>query len=220
MSLRPVVSSPVSSPFSFGYPLLLVMALMAAPGLATGQGMPGGMGSGRGGGRRHGGGSPSRGDADQRRVVADSMMERRGFAAFVLDHAQALVLTAAQRVTLDSINTAFHVGADTLRPQLDSLRTQNARAIAALTAPGVPRTAGDSLSTTQRDSLVRRRHLIGTLLTSLGTLEQDTRTRSLALLTVEQRQQIATFEQIQRGGGGPRSGGSPDGTSRPDHRRE
>lgn len=129
-----------------------------------------------------------------------------------------------QRATLDSINTAFHASVDTLRPQLEILRTQNARAIATLTAPGVPRTAGDTLSTVQRDSLISRRRLIGPLLTLLGTLEQDTRVRSLAVLTVEQRQQIATFEQTQCDSAG-KDAGSPDGrgtggTSRPTRHHE
>ena len=87
----------VSTPLWRGRCLLLAVVLTATPRLAVGQGMPGGMnggmggmgqGGGGGGGRRHAsGGRQSHPDADQRRTAADSIMEQRGFAAFVLDHA-------------------------------------------------------------------------------------------------------------------------------------
>ncbi len=185
--------------------LFLATILVATPHIATGQGMPGGMGGGmgRGGGRRHGGHTGQSGqDADRHRAMADSIMEQRGFAAFVLDHAQALTLTPDQRLSLDSISTAFHTSADTLRPQLDSLRAQNTRALSALFAPGVSHTAGDSLSTIQRDSLIQRRKAISAVLLALRTLEQDTRTRTLATLTPEQRTQVTTFERMQHEAGG------------------
>lgn len=188
------------------------MVLFAIPVVAAGQGMGGGGMGGMGGGR-HGGGRRSSGDSASSRpdpAAVQAAMERHGFAALLLDHRAALQLTDSQVVALTGIQSEFQAQTATTSSQLDSLRAANKLTVQQVTVNH------DTLTASQRDTVVRRRDLIAEDLARIRDLQQQSKQRAIALLTSVQQQQATTLEQQAEQGVGNngRSGSGKHGGQR------
>ena len=183
---------------------LLIALLIAAPTVATAQGMGGG-GMGRRGGRRGGGGGDSASAAMNPAAARDSL-EALGFAGLVLRHRSALQLTDSQVVVLTGLQGEFKVQSATARQQLDSLRAANAQFVQEVVA------SHDTLTSAQRDTVIKRREMIASVLANLRDIEQQARQHTLAILTPTQQQQAQALE-TQAEQGRPRRGGFGGGRS-------
>jgi Spy/CpxP family protein refolding chaperone len=74
---------------------------------------------------------------------------------------------------------------------------------------------GDTLSTAERDSVVARRKTMSQLATALRTTDQETRAKTMAVLSAEQREKITSLlngagpSNTHRRGQAPADGGPP-----------
>lgn len=172
-----------------------------------GQGMGGGrggMGGGRGG---HGGhGRPNLGDApDTNAMLAhrDSLIGKIGFAKFVLMNSMQLALADSQVTTIQRLDSLFHSVADTTWQRLDSIHAENA-----LVVDQMRQAPRDTLPTAERDSIIARRKMLGQLMANMRTIQQDTKDKTLGVLSPDQQTKIqAILNGIPEKGGPARGGG-------------
>jgi len=155
------------------------------------------MGRGGGGGARPRDAEPSR----------DSLLNRIGYAHFVLMHGSELALTTEQNGAIMLIDSTYHRLADTTLDHLDALHAASAAAIKTFATLG-----SDSAAVAAwRAAAIARRDTVGQLTASLRTWQQDDRNHTNDALSGPQREQVDALLKASgsddRGGRGPGGGG-------------
>jgi len=203
---------------------VLLMLVCVGAGTAMGQRGMGGMGGGMGrGGRGMGGmgrgGGMMGGNSDAAKAKRDSVLDERGYAGFVMDHKAPLNLSDSQMVALVKVDSAYRAATDTVRPQLARVRAANAAWI----QEAKQRAATDTLTATEKDSVLARRKLLSGLAAALRTAQQADKTATLAQLSQPQQTQAIQMAEGDiepedgrpsggrggRGGWGGGQGGAP-----------